>query len=212
MKVSCMFRWQNIGILLISLGMVSCTYSYSEEVYYDNNASAVASEYFDPLKDGKCEKSVSDKGEEITVCKYGDGKSGFWVYEKDVLKVYPQEQINTDVNSAGLTFCPPKDRCPDDRLPPRPCIQPIPYYYDNVAQKTLANAVVLIHPYTRAQAVCYDDVYASLETMGCVNHFRARGYVLITDLPQLPAKYDFLRKGTYPTRRWRNGGETVPRW
>ena len=24
--------------------------------------------------------------------------------------------------------------------------------------------------------------------------------------------YDFLRKNTYPTRRWRGGGEVVPRW
>ena len=114
-----------------------------------------------------------------------------------------------NVTASGEAICPPKKRCPDDRLPPQPCAQPIPTYYSDVSQEILAQGIVLIHPYTRTQVLCYDRDCES--AVNCAQDFRAKGYVLITDLPQQPAKYDFLRKGTYPTRRWRNG-ETVPRW
>lgn len=120
------------------------------------------------------------------------------------------EDIVTGVNVAGVRYCPPHQRCGDERLPPQPCAQPIPSYYGDVPLEQLADGVELIHPYTRTKIVCFDQVgYTAQE---CAKHFQYEGYVLVTDLPQLPANYDFLRKGTYPTRRWRDGGETVPRW
>lgn len=36
-------------------------------------------------------------------------------------------------------------------------------------------------------------------------------YVRVNNIPYLAAKYDKLKTGTYPTRRWREG-EYVPRW
>lgn len=120
----------------------------------------------------------------------------------------PRELPN--VTAGGSSICPPRLRCSDTRLPPQPCAQPVPAYYGDVSQDTLAEGIVLIHPVTRTQVLCYDRECES--AVDCANDFRAKGYVLITDLPQQPAKYDFLRKGTYPTRKWRNGGETAPRW
>lgn len=114
------------------------------------------------------------------------------------------------VNAAGVRICPPHKRCTGDRLPPRPCAQPMPKYYGNASPKDFADGVVLIHPFTRTKVICYDD--PSMSASECAQMFHNRGYVYITDIPQLPAKYDFLKKGTYPTRRWRGGGEVVPRW
>ena len=117
--------------------------------------------------------------------------------------------VYAEVNAGGVAYCPPQKRCLSQILPPQPCRQPIPPYYGNATSQQLENAVVLIHPYTRAQAVCPAGV--SEGAVACANTFRQKGYVLITDLPQQPAEYDYLKKGTYPTRKWRNG-ETVPRW
>lgn len=130
--------------------------------------------------------------------------------EADVLA--PVETISSAaVTAGGLKYCPSHKRCPDDGiLPPQPCLQPMPEYYNNVSPLETAEGVVLIHPYTRVQVICYDD-YGRTAAQ-CADTFKAEGYVLITDLPQLSARYDFLREGTYPTRRWRNGGEVIPRF
>lgn len=45
----------------------------------------------------------------------------------------------------------------------------------------------------------------------CIEKLECSGYVRLTDIPHMSAKYDILQKGTYPTRRWRKG-ESVPRW
>ena len=114
------------------------------------------------------------------------------------------------VNASGSRICPPHKRCTGEKLPPRPCLQPMPTYYGNISAGELADGIVLIHPFTRTQVVCYDD--PGLSASECAQIFHNKGYVYITDLPQLPAKYDFLKKGNYPSRRWRGGGEVVPRW
>ena len=113
-----------------------------------------------------------------------------------------------NVTAGSLPICPPKLRCPD-RLPPQPCLQPIPSYYGDITQEELAQGIVLIHPYTRTQVLCYDRECES--AVDCAQDFRAKGYVLITDIPQQAAKYDFLKPGAYPSRKWRNG-EVHPRW
>lgn len=121
-----------------------------------------------------------------------------------------QQRQAPNVTAGSVPICPPKMRCPDGRLPPQPCAQPIPSYYMDISQEDLANGIVLIHPYTRTQVICYDRECES--AVDCAQDFRAKGYVLITDLPQQPAQYDFLKPGAYPSRRWRNGGEVHPRW
>ena len=114
------------------------------------------------------------------------------------------------VNVSGVKYCPQHKRCMQQRVPPQSCVQPMPTYYDNVPTEHLDDAIVLIHPYTRAQAVC--PFVGGDSAIACAQAYRQKGYVLITDLPQVPAQYDYLHKGTYPTRKWRNGGEVVPRW
>ena len=128
--------------------------------------------------------------------------------QKDGAVCLPRSQKLVAVN--GVPYCPPHERCGDTRLPPQPCAQPMPEYYGNVSEAAIEDGVVLIHPYTRTKIICFDRPTQSAQD--CALDFQAAGYVLITDLPQLPARYDFLRDGTYPTRRWRGGGEVVPRW
>lgn len=118
---------------------------------------------------------------------------------------------NRAINRDSTKYCPKKERCTQEGvLPPQPCLQPIPAYYGNVSAEDIANGILLIHPITRTEVVCYDS--AGTNASECAESFRASGYVLVTDIPQQPAKYDALRVNTYPTRRWRNGGEVVPRW
>lgn len=111
----------------------------------------------------------------------------------------------------GVKVCPVPERCNSGfRLPPQPCYLPMPTYYSNITQPEIAEGALLIHPYTRAKVLC---LYSpSVSVMQCAENYRAKGYVLVTDIPQAPAKYDFLTKGTYPTRKWRNGGAVYPRF
>ena len=110
----------------------------------------------------------------------------------------------------GVAVCAAGRRCSDEAmLPYQPCAQPMPQYYGDLSATQSAEGILLIHPVTRTQILCYDLPNESATQ--CAENFRAAGYVLITDIPQVTAGYDFLRTNTYPTRRWRNG-ETVPRW
>ncbi|MBR1825626.1 MAG: hypothetical protein IJ770_03470 [Alphaproteobacteria bacterium] len=45
----------------------------------------------------------------------------------------------------------------------------------------------------------------------CVNRLEGSCYVPLSEIPKVPAKYDTLKRGTYPERRWHEG-DTVPRW
>ena len=114
------------------------------------------------------------------------------------------------VSVDGVQVCAAGERCSDEALLPyQPCAQPMPKYYGDLSATQSAEGILLIHPMTRTQILCYDLPGES--AVQCAENFRAAGYVLVTDVPQVTAKYDFLRNNTYPTRRWRNG-ETVPRW
>ncbi len=124
----------------------------------------------------------------------------------------PKEDIwaNAAVTRSGLKYCPNTRRCTGDPLlPPQPCVQPMPTYYDDISEVTVAEGVLLIHPLTRAKVLCFDQ--SGLSAVDCAERFRSEGYVLITDVPQFAGRYDFLKEGTYPTRRWRKG-EHIPRW
>ncbi|MFV0625883.1 MAG: hypothetical protein ACK5N8_00855 [Alphaproteobacteria bacterium] len=62
---------------------------------------------------------------------------------------------------------------------------------------------------TRVLINCYQSPYQAAET--CAEIFEQRGYVRLKDVPQKPAKFDYLKQNTYPTRRWREG-EGTSRW
>lgn len=49
------------------------------------------------------------------------------------------------------------------------------------------------------------------EIKACVARLENTCYIRLEDIPRFAAKYDFLKTGTYPTRRWREG-EYFPRW
>lgn len=71
-----------------------------------------------------------------------------------------------------------------------------------------SNEVVLENLNTRVLAYCRGT---QEEVDMCVKRLEGSCYVRLQDIPRRPAKYDLLQRGTYPTRRWRNG-ETAPRW
>ena len=120
-----------------------------------------------------------------------------------------REQPEVGLN--GVKVCPNNRKCSDEAmLPYQPCAQPMPTYYGDISATQSAEGILLIHPVTRTQILCYDLPGES--AVQCAENFRATGYVLVTDIPQVSANYDFLRKNTSPTRRWRGGGEVVPRW
>ena len=110
----------------------------------------------------------------------------------------------------ALKICPNMRRCSDEELVPyQPCVQPMPTYYNDV--NLSEGDVELIHPYTRTVVLCFDEPGSSVQS--CVDKFRNEGYVLITDIPQVPARYDVIVEGNYPARRWGgNRGQVVPRW
>lgn len=71
------------------------------------------------------------------------------------------------------------------------------------------NTITLQEPKTRVLVKCYPNEYQPAEF--CAHLFEEKGYVRLKDIPRQPAKYDFLKRNTYPTRRWRDG-ETTARW
>ena len=145
-------------------------------------------------------------------CERADS-SGFlgtrlWSHKEamEICSLRNQPTVSVD----GVQVCAAGERCSDEALLPyQPCAQPMPKYYGDLSATQSAEGILLIHPMTRTQILCYDLPGESAAQ--CAENFRAAGYVLVTDVPQVTAKYDFLRNNTYPTRRWRNG-ETVPRW
>ena len=188
---------KSISLVFLVFGLLSaCTSWFEEDVYHD-----------DTNYEG-CSAVLFDDG--VPMCsKSGAQCSGYNTNANTPMTdVY---NVPSEVTVAGVKICPPRKRCPDDgRLPPQPCEQPVPAYYGNVSMSMIEDGIVLIHPYTRTQVICLD--MPGEGTMDCVQNFKAAGFVLITDIPQLPAKYDLLKRGTYPTRRWRGKGEVVPRW
>lgn len=129
------------------------------------------------------------------------------IEEQDVICTWSK---NEWISRGGLRICPNKRKCSDDELVPyQPCVIPMPTYYNDV--DLTEGDVELIHPYTRTVVLCFDELRSSVQS--CVENFRREGYVLITDIPQLPARYDVIVEGNYPARNW--GGkrkQVVPRW
>lgn len=68
--------------------------------------------------------------------------------------------------------------------------------------------VIMENLNTRVLAYCRGS---EEEIEECVSMLENSCYTRISEVPYMAAKYDMLKIGTYPTRRWREG-ETVPRW
>ena len=74
--------------------------------------------------------------------------------------------------------------------------------------------IYLQEPFTRVVARCYstaDVTTADYAADACAQYFEKKGYVRFSNIPYKTARYDFLTKDTYPTRRWREH-EVTPRW
>lgn len=97
------------------------------------------------------------------------------------------------------------DENEDEEIDPDDIEGEFPHVVNN---KYLPRQVVMQNLQTRVLAYCRgtDD-----EMNECISRLECAGYTQLRNVPTMPAKYDILKKGTYPTRRWRNG-ETVPRW
>ena len=93
----------------------------------------------------------------------------------------------------------------DEEIEPDDIEGEFPHVTNN---KYMPRQVVMQNLQTRVLAYCRgtDD-----EINECISRLECAGYTQLRNVPTMPAKYDILKKGTYPTRRWRNG-ETVPRW
>lgn len=191
-------KWCLVAVVCL----VGCAYPH-ERYYEIDDFDEVPLVYDD---------EVSDPAYSTIPCQEGDGgflKSRLWSDKK----VYEICSLKSDskVNSAGRPVCSGKKRCSDEAmLPPQPCTQPMPLYYGDISATETAEGIVLVHPYTRVEVVCFDMPGAS--AVDCANNFRQSGYVLVTDIPQFSAEYDYLKDGMYPGRKWRGGGEQIPRW
>lgn len=72
-----------------------------------------------------------------------------------------------------------------------------------------SDSVGLQNLHTRTIIYCYTNSDYTAEE--CASFYETQGFTRMRDIPQKPAKYDFLTVETYPTRRWRDG-EKTPRW
>lgn len=204
-------KWGFMSIML--MGLAACS-------FFNDSSTEYTDVYYDDTADISCtgDKNCSDVL--VAHLTEEDGTSETVIIENKMPEPTPMPAATNNIlsgdtlplfNAAGIRYCPHKRRCTGDRLPPQPCAQPMPMYYNNIEADAAAQGIELIHPFTRTKIICYDQQIKGTAA-DCANIFRADGYVLVTDIPQLPAKYDLLREGTYPTRRWRGGGEVVPRW
>ncbi|HCU58454.1 MAG TPA: hypothetical protein DIC64_00550 [Alphaproteobacteria bacterium] len=75
-----------------------------------------------------------------------------------------------------------------------------PYQHDVIALENL---------YTRVIAYCYTSAEYTAEE--CARALEKDAFVRLTEIPKFVADRDFLREGTYPTRRWRDE-DFAPRW
>ena len=71
------------------------------------------------------------------------------------------------------------------------------------------HTISLLHPTSRTIVHCYTTPNILAEK--CAQLFEKEGFVRFREIPYKTADFDFLKRGTYPTRRWREG-ERTPRW
>ena len=205
---------QTLCVLCVMLvGLSACS-------FFKGDTDAYEDVYHDDTKGFSCDKEHKCSDILVAHLTEEDGTSETVILENKMPATTVETKIDGNMlsgdnlplfNAAGVRYCPNRRRCTGEKLPPQPCAQPMPRYYGNIESGAAAQGIELIHPFTRTKVICYDQQVKGT-AVDCANIFRADGYVLVTDIPQVPAKYDLLRAGTYPTRRWRGGGEVVPRW
>lgn len=117
--------------------------------------------------------------------------------EAPMVESAPMAENSSDENEA--------ENDEDEEIDPDDIEGEFPHVVNN---KYMPRQVVMQNLQTRVLAYCRgtDD-----EMNECISRLECAGYTQLRNVPTMPAKYDILKKGTYPTRRWRNG-ETVPRW
>lgn len=117
--------------------------------------------------------------------------------ETPMVESAPMAENSSDENEA--------ENDEDEEIDPDDIEGEFPHVTNN---KYMPRQVVMQNLQTRVLAYCRgtDD-----EMNECISRLECAGYTQLRNVPTMPAKYDILKKGTYPTRRWRNG-ETVPRW
>lgn len=70
------------------------------------------------------------------------------------------------------------------------------------------NQVILQNLNTRVLAYCRGN---EEQIAYCISRLEGSCYVRLSEIPKVTAKSDTLRRGSYPSRRWREG-DVVPRW
>ena len=80
--------------------------------------------------------------------------------------------------------------------------------FPQVERNKYMNEVIMQNQNTSVLAYCRGT---EKEVEVCVSRLENSCYVRLEDIPRFAAKYDYLKTGTYPTRRWREG-EYFPRW
>ena len=86
-----------------------------------------------------------------------------------------------------------------------PCEGSFPLVENN---KYINNEVVFQNLNSRVLAYCRGTPE---QIEYCVNRLAGSCYVPLSEVPKVAAKFDKLKRGTYPERRWHEG-EVVPRW
>lgn len=75
--------------------------------------------------------------------------------------------------------------------------------------QNVQSVIFLVNQNTGELACCRDNEYTTAEA--CARALEKECYKRVEDIPYRNSKYDDLKTGTYPTRRWRDG-EKSPRW
>lgn len=136
-------------------------------------------------------------GEETMVVVYDD--AGAYQVPGCVMEENEQPAAIQPKNEAKTQSEDEEEINPDDIEGEFPSVENNKYHKKQIVMQNLQ---------TRVIAYCRGDEDAMEE---CVKRLECSGYTQLRNVPTLPAKYDLLRKGSYPTRRWREG-ENVPRW
>lgn len=89
------------------------------------------------------------------------------------------------------------------------CVESAEDIYIATTPQNVKSTIFLVNQHTGDIACCRDTPTMSAEQ--CAQALEADCFKRIEEVPYGIAERDFLKEGTYPTRRWREG-ETSPRW
>ena len=139
----------------------------------------------------------------LSVCYFSYGRSPFGNFP--VCRMETTVAVYDSRGAYTVPGCVDYDMLDEDGYEAYMAAGGFPYVENN---KYFPNQVVMEHLNTWVLAFCRGSEY---EIEDCVARLEMSCYTRINEIPYMAAKYDTLKTGTYPTRRWRNG-ENVPRW